>query len=178
MSERTDSLQCEPEAWVRAYVGIGSNLDEPVEQVRRAVAAMRELPQTRLVKLSSLYRSAPLGGAEQPDYINAVAVLDTRLGARKLLAALHEIEAAQGRDRSAGRWASRTLDLDLLVYGDERHAAADLTVPHPGIGEREFVLHPLNEVAPDLDIPGLGPVAEHARRCALRGLVRLADSPV
>lgn len=176
MSERTESPQCESRSEVRAYVGIGSNLGEPMEQVRRAVAAMRALPHTRVVKLSSLYRSLPLGGADQPDYINAVAVLDTRLDARRLLAALHDIEAAQGRDRSAGRWASRTLDLDLLVYGAERHAEADLTVPHPGIAEREFVLHPLNEVAPDLDIPGLGPVAEHVSRCPDRGLARLEDS--
>lgn len=177
MSERPDSPLCQSESEARAYIGIGSNLDDPVEQVRRAVAAMRALLHTRLVRLSSLYRSAPLGNADQPDYINAVAVLDTRLDARQLLAALHEIEAVHGRDRSAGRWASRTLDLDLLVYGTERHEAADLTVPHPRIAEREFVLHPLHEVAPELDIPGLGPVAEQARRCALRGLVRLTESP-
>lgn len=150
---------------VRAYVGIGSNLDDPVAQARRAVAALRVLPDTRLAAVSSLYRSAPLGGADQPDYVNAVAALDTRLDARRLLAALHDIEAAQGRDRSAGRWASRTLDLDLLVHGDECHAEEDLIVPHPGIAEREFVLGPLYELAPELEIPGLGQVAELARRC-------------
>lgn len=149
----------------RAYVGIGSNLDDPVAQVRRAVAALRTLPDTHLLAVSSLYRSAPLGGADQPEYINAVAALDTCLDARRLLAALHDIEAAQGRDRSAGRWASRTLDLDLLVHGGECHVEEDLVVPHPGIAEREFVLVPLCELAPELEIPGLGPVAELARRC-------------
>lgn len=165
---------------VRAYVGIGSNLDDPVAQARRAVAALRRLPDTHLVAVSSLYRSAPMGGADQPDYVNAVAALDTRLDARRLLAALHDIEAAQGRDRSAGRWASRTLDLDLLLHGDERHAGEGLIVPHPGIAEREFVLEPLREVAPELEIPGLGPVAELARRCRDRapgpGLRRLEET--
>lgn len=176
MSERTDRAHFHSASGVRAYVGIGSNLGEPIEQVRRAVVAMQALPHTRLVRLSSLYRSAPLGDADQPEYINAVAMLDTHLHPRQLLAALHDIEAAQGRDRGAGRWASRTLDLDLLVYGDERHATEDLIVPHPGIAEREFVLHPLSEVAPELDIPGLGPVAELARRCDPRGLLRIEDA--
>lgn len=162
---------------VRAYIGLGSNLDDPVAQLRRALAALRRLPRTRWVRSSSLYRSRPLGDADQPDYVNAVAAVDTRLPARGLLDALHAIEAAQGRDRGAGRWASRTLDLDLLVYGEERHAEEGLAVPHPGIAEREFVLYPLHEVAPDLVVPGLGRIGERLRGCDPRGLQRLEEAP-
>ena len=160
---------------MRAYIGLGSNLDDPAAQVRRAMAALRRLSRTRWVRGSSLYRSRPMGGADQPDYVNAVAAVDTHLDARELLAALHAIEAAQGRDRGAGRWASRTLDLDLLVYGEERHADAVLTVPHPGIAAREFVLYPLHEVAPELHVPGVGYVRDRLRDCDARGLERLRE---
>lgn len=163
-------------ALVRAYIGLGSNLDGPVAQVTRAFAALERLPCSHWVRASSLYRSRPLGDADQPDYVNAVAVVDTRLDARALLDELHRIESAQGRVRGAGRWDSRTLDLDLLVFGEERHGGGTLRVPHPGIAEREFVLVPLCEVAPDLVVPGLGHVRDCLRRIDARGLQRLEAS--
>lgn len=175
--------RCSPAAAtrVRAYIGLGSNLDDPEAQVRRAIGALRALPRTRWVGSSGLYRSTPLtmppGDAGQPDYVNAVAALDTELGAHALLDELHAIEAAHGRDRSAGRWASRTLDLDLLLYGAERHADACLTVPHPGIGVREFVLYPLYELDPELVVPGIGPIRDRLRGLDPRGLVRLEGRP-
>ena len=145
--------------WSPAYVGVGSNLQSPARQVEAAFGALAEIPQTRLVTCSSLYRSAPFGGVEQPDFVNAVAAVLTQLEPAALLGVLHEIEAAQGRERDDTRWGPRVLDLDLLVYSDRRVDSGDLTLPHPGIGERNFVLLPLGEIAPDLVVPGLGRVA-------------------
>ena len=158
---------------VRAYIGLGSNLDDPRAQVLRACAELSELPDTQFVARSSLYRSAPLGGLDQPDYINAVAALDTRLGARPLLTHLRGIEDRHGRVRSAQRWASRTLDLDLLLYGDAVFTDHELVVPHPAIAERAFVLYPLAELAPELAIPGHGALATLLARCPYRGIERL-----
>ena len=132
-----------------AYVGIGSNLADPVRQVSAALRELDVLPHTRLVKQSSLYRSAPVGHDEQPDFVNAVAQLETALPAERLLAELHEIEARHGRTRSFPN-APRTLDLDLLLYGDAVLALSALTVPHPRMHERAFVLKPLLEIAPQL----------------------------
>lgn len=148
--------------WRPAYVGIGSNLDSPQDQVRRALDALRKLPGCRLELQSALYRSAPLDGSDQADYVNAVAALLTTRGARSLLRQLHEIEREHGRVRDAERWGPRTLDLDLLIFSNETHAAADLKLPHPGIAERNFVLLPLAEIAPHLAIPGLGLVSDVA----------------
>lgn len=151
------------ETWLPAYVGLGSNLDDPVAQLRRAFAELAELPSSRLVARSRLYRSPPLGGLSQPDYLNAVAAILTRLEPQALLDALHAIERAHGRDRTGSqRWAARTLDLDLLVYGELTLKSERLEIPHPGIAARNFVLLPLLEVAPGLRIPGLGAVAELA----------------
>lgn len=143
---------------VPAYVGLGSNLSNPSEQVERAFEELALIPETELVARSSLYRSAPLGDIEQPDFVNAVAKLATFLDAFALLEHLQEIENLHGRVRGV-RWGPRVLDLDLLVYGDRRINTAMLTVPHPGIGERNFVLLPLREVEPDLQIPGLACVS-------------------
>jgi len=143
---------------VPAYVGLGSNLSNPSEQVERAFEELARIPETELVARSSLYRSAPLGDIEQPDFVNAVAKLATFLDAFALLGHLQEIENLHGRVRGV-RWGPRVLDLDLLVYGDRRISTAMLTVPHPGIGERNFVLLPLREVEPDLQIPGLASVS-------------------
>ena len=145
--------------WRPAYVGIGSNLDSPQEQVERAIDALAEIESTVLVRTSPFYRSAPLDGSKQPDYINAVSALLTRLDAGRLLEALQEIERAHGRTRSAEKWTPRTLDLDLLVYSGASIDGKDLKVPHPGIGERNFVLLPLLDIAPHLLIPGQGSVA-------------------
>ncbi|MGE0486619.1 MAG: 2-amino-4-hydroxy-6-hydroxymethyldihydropteridine diphosphokinase [Gammaproteobacteria bacterium] len=142
----------------RTYIGLGSNLDDPAGHVRQAFVALDELPDTRLVGRSRLYRNPPMGPQDQPDYVNAVCALDTTLAAAVLLEALHSVERAQGRVRDGRRWGPRTLDLDLLVYGKLEIARPGLHVPHPGIAERAFVLVPLAEIAPALDIPGLGPV--------------------
>ncbi len=144
--------------WRPAYVGIGSNLDSPRDQIERATAALGEIEDTVLVRTSPLYRSAPLDGSDQPDYINAVSALLTHLNADDLLRFLQQIEKAQGRSRSAEKWAPRTLDLDLLVYSSASIDQKDLKVPHPGISERNFVLLPLLDIAPHLRIPGLGSV--------------------
>ena len=145
--------------WYPAYVGIGSNLQGPARQIEDATGLLAEIPRTRLVAVSSNYRSAPFGGVEQPDFVNAVAAVLTRLAPLEFLAALQHIENRQGRERDNTRWGPRVLDLDLLVYSNQTIDAPDLVVPHPGIGERNFVLLPLGEIAPELVIPGLGRVA-------------------
>lgn len=149
----------------RAFIGLGSNLDDPVRQVRSALAELADLPRTRLLRHSSLYRSPPMGPSGQPDYVNAVALLETALEPIELLDALQAIEAAHGRRREL-RWGPRTLDLDLLIYGELCLDHPRLLLPHPGIGERAFVLVPLAEVAPELEIPGRGPVAALAAAVA------------
>ena len=144
---------------VTAYLGLGSNLDDPAAQVGQALAALARLPDSRLVAVSSLYRNPPMGPQDQPDYVNAVAALETRLAPRALLDAMQAIEREQGRDRRGQRWGPRTIDLDLLVYGEQVIAEHHLHVPHPGIAERAFVLVPLAEIAPEVVIPGLPPLA-------------------
>jgi 2-amino-4-hydroxy-6-hydroxymethyldihydropteridine diphosphokinase len=132
-----------------AYVGIGSNLKDPRAQVQQAFGELDGLPHTRVAKTSSLYRTAPIGHPEQPDYINAVAQLETGLPAERLLAELQALEARQGRERSFPN-APRTLDLDILLFGNARIHSEALTFPHPRMHERAFVLKPLLEIAPEL----------------------------
>jgi 2-amino-4-hydroxy-6-hydroxymethyldihydropteridine diphosphokinase len=132
-----------------AYVGIGSNLDGPRSQVLAAFEELEQLPHTRVVKRSSLYRSAPVGYAAQPDFVNAVARLETGLAAERLLAELQAIEARHGRRRDF-RDAPRTLDLDILLYGELALRTPELEIPHPRMHERAFVLEPLLEIAPEL----------------------------
>jgi len=141
----------------RAYIGVGSNLDDPVVHVRAAVAALEALPATRVVARASLYRSAPVGRLDQPDFVNSVAAVDTALAPDRLLDELFAIEARHGRTRSE-RNAPRTLDLDLLLYGDRCMKGDRLTLPHPRMHERAFVLLPLAEIDADADIPGQGSV--------------------
>lgn len=153
-----------------AYVGLGGNLGDPAAQLRTALEAMGRLPGTRVVATSRFYRSAPMGPPGQPDYCNAACELDTALAPRALLDALIDIERAAGRIRGAERWGPRRLDLDLLhVVGVEMNEPG-LHLPHPGIGKRNFVLVPLAELAPMLEIPGLGRVAERAREFGTAGL--------
>lgn len=160
---------------VRAYVGLGSNLNDPVAQVRAGLADLQALPATRLVAASSLYRSHPMGPQDQPDYINAVVCLDTALAPEPLLASLQRIERAHHRQRQR-HWGPRTLDLDLLLYGDQVSDDVSLCVPHPGITERNFVVVPLLEIEPDLVIPGHGPLLPWAERLGSAGLERLASA--
>jgi 2-amino-4-hydroxy-6-hydroxymethyldihydropteridine diphosphokinase len=156
-----------------AFVGIGSNLEDPRVQVLAAFEALATLPQTRLTARSPLYRSAPIGGPPQPDYVNAVARIETGLGAQALLEALLEIEARRGRSRGE-RNAPRTLDLDLLLYDSAVLATDELRIPHPRMHERRFVLAPLRDIAPELRIPGRGAVADLLAQCAAQRLERLS----
>jgi len=147
---------------VLAYIGIGSNLDGPREQVRNAIELLDRLPGCHVLRQSSIYQSAPFGPVAQDDFMNAVVALETAVPPDILLACLKEIERAQGRDLRAERWGPRVIDLDILVYADQMLDLPGLQVPHPGIAERNFVLLPLREIAPDLVIPRLGPVADIA----------------
>jgi len=158
--------------WVPAYIGIGSNIGDSLAQVRAAFDSLAALPQCRLVARSRLYRTRPFGPVSQGDFINAVAGLLTLLSAPDLLAALRGVEAAAGRVR-AERWGPRTLDLDLLVFGSERIATAELTVPHPGIAERGFVLAPLADVAPTLKVPGSARVEQLLRALPDTGIAEV-----
>lgn len=157
---------------VRAFVGIGSNLNEPLCQVETALRALACLPQSELCQSSSLYRNAPMGPADQPDYVNAVAEVATALKPQELLDELLGIEARQGRVR-AERWGPRTLDLDLLLYGDLELDEERLQLPHPGIADRPFVLFPLYEIAAELEIPGRGSLGELLAGSSSSGLSRI-----
>lgn len=165
----------EVQVWQPVYVGIGSNLKGPVRQVREAIGRLAEVPATRLVLVSALVRSPPLGGRKQPEYINAVAALLTQLSPTRLLDQLQRIELEHGRLRGQQRWESRTLDLDILAFGNRRIATARLTLPHPHLHERSFVLGPLSELAPELWIEGLGRVSSLAAKIDV-GDLRPLDS--
>jgi 2-amino-4-hydroxy-6-hydroxymethyldihydropteridine diphosphokinase len=142
---------------VQAFIGIGSNLAGPEGQVLGAISALASLAQTSLIRTSSTYRTAPIG-PEQPDYVNAVAEISTALEPHALLDALLSIERARGRVRTAQRWEARIIDLDLLLYGQLHIDDDRLTIPHPGIPARRFVLVPLAEIAPEVTIPGLADI--------------------
>ncbi len=157
-----------------AYVALGSNLDDPRLQVVRALEALGRIPGSRLVASSSLYRSPPFGPVEQPDFVNAVAGLLTSLEPRALLRELQSIESRLGRERAALRWGPRRIDLDLLLYGAARIDEPGLSVPHPGIAERAFVLEPLAEIAPDVEVPRVGRVRSLLARVDRSGLSRIA----
>jgi 2-amino-4-hydroxy-6-hydroxymethyldihydropteridine diphosphokinase len=163
--------------WIPAYVALGSNLDDPVQQVRRAFGALEtSLPQTRLVARSSWYRSPPMGPVEQPEFVNAVAGLLTRLDAPALLQHLKSLETRLGRAAPVVRWGPRSIDLDLLVHGTTQVASESLTVPHPGLAERTFVLVPLAEIAPSLEVPGQGRVSTLLRRLDPAGALQRIDA--
>jgi 2-amino-4-hydroxy-6-hydroxymethyldihydropteridine diphosphokinase len=161
-----------------AWIGLGGNLGEPRLALRRALALIGALPDTQLRAVSPAYWTAPWGVSDQPDYLNAVVKLVTRLAPRQLLAALLDIEQRLGRTRDGERWAARVLDLDLLVYDNQTLAEPDLVVPHPRLHQRAFVLVPLNDLSPGLVIPGHGTVAEllQALPAAERDTVRPAQT--
>lgn len=162
-----------------AFVGLGSNLAHPRRRVAHAVAALARLPRTRLIAVSPNYLTAPVGTSEpQPDYVNAVALLRTRLRARDLLAHLLAIERRQGRTRTASaRNAPRTLDCDLLLFGRLRMATRDLALPHPRMHERAFVLRPLADLAPAARIPGHGVARALAARRKGQRIARTRSHP-
>ena len=155
----------------RAFVGLGGNLGDVAEAFASALAQMDALPATQLLRVSRRYRTPAWGLAAQPDFLNAVAMLETRLPARDLLGRLFEIERAHGRDRAGEtRWGPRTLDLDLLLYGDAVIDEPGLRVPHPHLHERAFELRPLPEIAPRVSIPGHGPASDLPAAMAADGM--------
>ena len=160
-------------AWVPAYIALGSNLDDPRAQVVAALDQLRALDGLRLILVSRLYRTSPLGPQDQHEFVTAVAGVLTQWDARELLKQLKQIEARMGRSIPVVRWGPRRIDLDLLVFGSQRIAEPDLVVPHPGVPERNFVLYPLRDIAPDLIVPGHGSVASLAARVGADGLVPL-----
>jgi len=162
---------------VLSYIGLGCNLGDRMTTMASAVRALENHHQCSNVVVSSFYETDPMGPQDQPDYLNAVASLRTELGAHALLEALQSIELGHGRERDGTRWGARTLDLDLLMFGDSVISTPTLTVPHPGVAERSFVLLPLSELAPDLIIPQYGSVTELLSRCRQFGIRRL-DSTV
>ena len=157
-----------------AYVGIGSNLEDPRRQVEQAVEELKRIARTTLLQRSSLYRSAPVGYSEQPQFINAVAALETALEPDRLLGELQAIEARHGRRRSFAN-APRTLDLDLLLYGKQTIRSPHLTVPHPRMHERAFVLRPLLELDPQVEIPGKGTAAQLLAGCSTQVVQRIGE---
>jgi 2-amino-4-hydroxy-6-hydroxymethyldihydropteridine diphosphokinase len=163
-------------AWQPAYVGLGSNLCEPEAQVRSAAQQLAALPRTRLVLLSRLFGSRPMGPPGQPDYINAAAGILTELTAPQLLRELQALEHKAGRPAVHEHWGPRIIDLDLLIFGTEQSAGPDLVLPHPGVVERNFVLYPLADIAPDLEVPGRGRVRELLARVSADGLWPLREA--
>jgi 2-amino-4-hydroxy-6-hydroxymethyldihydropteridine diphosphokinase len=160
------------ESTVCAYIGLGSNLADPVAQLRAGVSALARLEQTQVETCSSFYRTAPVGRREQPDFINAVCRVRTGQAPAMLMRNLLEIERAHGRVREGGKGGPRTLDLDLLLYGNQTIRTAELTVPHP----RLHVLYPLHEIEPDLVIPGRGALRELLPACAGQRVEKLENS--
>ena len=164
-----------------AYIGLGSNLEDPRSQLQGAFVDLAALPETRLVARSSLYRSAPLGSPDQPDlsnhpdFVNAVAKIETALKPQALLHALLHIELQHGRKRTF-RNAPRTLDLDVLLYDDMQLHESGLTIPHPQMHRRAFVLQPLLEIAADIGIPGVGQATLLLRACDGQVVERMADA--
>ena len=163
------------QSWLPAYVGLGSNLDDPRTRIADACAALAGLPGSQFVLRSSLYRTPPFGPVAQPDFVNAVAALLTKLPPLDLLASLKQIEASMGRAAPIVRWGPRRIDLDLLAYGDVTLEEPGLTLPHPGIAERAFVLVPLAEIAPDLLVPRIGRAARLLGRVDSSAVVRLDE---
>ena len=159
-----------------AYIALGSNMNDPVAQVASGVEALAMLPDSRVAAISSLYRTAPVGYLQQPDFVNAVAMIETALDPRALLEALLAIESRHGRVRDVPN-GPRTLDLDILLYGDARHDDAELTIPHARLHERAFVLVPLAEIAEDVLVPGHGSVRELAARIDSTGMQKIEVQP-
>lgn len=153
------------------YIAIGSNLGDPVCQAQQAIDALKTLPHSRFIQSSSLYRSEPMGPQDQPQYINAVALIETELAPLALLDATQSIELNQGRERKDERWGPRTLDLDILLFGDLTIDNERLTVPHYGMKLREFVIYPLLEIAPQLVLPDGTALVSLTESVARNGLI-------
>lgn len=159
---------------VRAFIGLGGNLGDPVEQMLAALTDLDRLPDIHLIRVSGFYRTPPWGKTDQADFVNAVAELETTMPARQLLDALLQIEARAGRVRADERWGPRLIDLDLLVYGDTSIDEENLHVPHPRMAERAFVIVPLAELEPTLWLPGHGLLSNLLEKTDASHCVRIA----
>ena len=157
----------------QVYVGLGSNLAQPEQQVSQALRAIESLPASHISATSSLYISRPMGPQDQPSYVNAVVEVQTEMQAVEFHHCLQKIELEHGRVRKAERWGPRTLDLDILIFGTQVIDSVELTVPHYGMKEREFVLYPLHEIAPELQLPNGPKLTELLINCPLNGLEKL-----
>jgi 2-amino-4-hydroxy-6-hydroxymethyldihydropteridine diphosphokinase len=155
-----------------AFVGLGANIGDPCRQLEAAAEQLKRMPDTNFVRLSGFYKSAPVGYVNQPDFLNAVACLETALSAERLLENLQKIEQGQGRERSFAN-APRRLDLDLLLYGDQVLDTPALTLPHPRMHERAFVLLPLLELDPEISIPGRGKAGVLLSACGSQNIERI-----
>ncbi len=161
----------------RAFIGLGSNLQDPAQQLQSALKALASTEGITQVTASPFYRSLAIGPGEQPDYVNAVAALNTKLPPIALLEALQAIEQSHGRVRGALRWTARTLDLDLLLFDDVVIESERLTVPHPQMANRNFVLRPLWDLAPDLILPDGRAIATLLAVCGVAGITPLLQAP-
>jgi 2-amino-4-hydroxy-6-hydroxymethyldihydropteridine diphosphokinase len=156
-----------------AYIALGSNLQNPREQVLSAIRRLQHLDQSVFIKASSLYLTKPLGSIPQANYINAVVLIKTHLSPENLLMMLQVIEAKHGRIRDGIQWGPRTLDLDILLYGEDVYSSETLTIPHPHLTLRNFVLVPLCEIAPDLILPDGSHINDHLSQLSLEGVIKL-----
>lgn len=159
---------------ITAYIGLGSNLDDPAAQVEQAIGELAKLDGVALQRRSSLYRNPPLGDIEQPDFVNAAAEICTSLTALELLESLQKIETRHGRQRNR-RWGPRTLDLDILLFGEQILTEGNLVVPHPHLHERAFVLIPLMEINREINVPGMGRVSDLSEAVDSKYLERISD---
>lgn len=158
-----------------SYIGIGSNQADPIKQAKQAIEALKNLPNSQLLICSKLYSSTPMGPQDQPDYVNAVAKIETQLTALELLDELQKIELNQGRERKENRWGPRTLDLDIILYADQQINTPRLTIPHYGMKVREFVLYPLFEIAPELVLPDAVALSQLVSLCDKNGLSIISE---
>lgn len=161
-----------------AFIGLGSNIEQPALQLQTALQAIAQLPDTTLLKCSHFYASTPMGPQDQPDFVNAVCQVSTQLCPDSLLSHLQAIENQQGRKRNTERWGPRSLDLDILLIDQLSIRQDHLVIPHYGLYDREFVLVPLFEIAPDLTLPNGESIAQAVAKCNLVGLYRLSDKPM
>jgi len=157
----------------RVYLGLGANLNSPKKQLDNAVIALKNLPNSEFIACSHYYASKPMGPQDQPDYVNAVACINTSLEPEQLLDLTQAIELEHGRVRKAERWGARTLDIDILLFGEQVINTKRLTVPHYGLNEREFVVYPLQEIAPELILPSGVSIKQIANNLPLNDLQQL-----
>ncbi|MFC1775750.1 2-amino-4-hydroxy-6-hydroxymethyldihydropteridine diphosphokinase [Pseudomonadota bacterium] len=160
---------------MKAWLGLGSNLQQPVKQLKEALNRLAETDQVTVLRVSSFYRTPPWGDKQQNEFINAVAEIETSLAPAPLLRLLQLIENTMGRQRSGRRWGPRKIDLDLLLYAEQQYQSAELVVPHPRMFERAFVLVPMFELEAELEVPGHGRIEKLLQKLDCSGIKRLTD---